>query len=84
MRTLLANAFTRLSRWLHFKSAPSGLTGSQWTGTSFVDAYKRNRFWTNSTNDPVSQAEPSCSRKMNPVLHQDQPATGKDMSPINP
>jgi hypothetical protein len=40
---VLAKAFTRLSRWLHSKNVPPGLTGSQWTGTGFVDAYKRNR-----------------------------------------
>jgi hypothetical protein len=39
----LAHAFTRLSRWLKSKYVPPGLSGSQWTGTAFVDAYKRNR-----------------------------------------
>jgi HK97 family phage portal protein len=43
MRTALAKALTRLSRWLDSKNAPTGLTGSQWTGTGFVDAYKRSR-----------------------------------------
>jgi HK97 family phage portal protein len=43
MRTTLANAFTRLAHWLHPKSAPAALAGSQWSGTQFVDAYKRNR-----------------------------------------
>src|SRR5437868_11144008 len=43
MPRTLAAAFTRLSRWLHTKQVPSGLAGSQWTGTGFVDAYKRNR-----------------------------------------
>src|SRR5207248_2416087 len=28
---------------LHPKSAPAALAGSQWSGTSFVDAYKRTR-----------------------------------------
>src|SRR5438270_918438 len=32
-----------LSQWFHAKSAPPNLAGSQWTGTGFVDAYKRNR-----------------------------------------
>jgi hypothetical protein len=43
MPTKIAHAFTRLSRWLRSKYVPPGLGGSQWTGTGFVDAYKRNR-----------------------------------------
>lgn len=43
MPSKLVAAVTRLSRWLHSKYVPPGLTGSQWTGTGFVDAYKRNR-----------------------------------------
>jgi HK97 family phage portal protein len=43
MRTLLANVLIRLGRFLHGKAVPSSLTGSQWTGTGFVDAFKRNR-----------------------------------------
>ena len=43
MRTTLAHVFSRLARWLHAKSVPPGLSGSQWTGTGFVDAFKRNR-----------------------------------------
>jgi hypothetical protein len=43
MRSLLGNALIRLGRLLHGKSAPYALTGSQWTGTGYVDAYKRNR-----------------------------------------
>jgi HK97 family phage portal protein len=34
--------FSQLGR-LFRKSAPPALTGSQWTGTQFVDAFKRNR-----------------------------------------
>jgi len=33
----------RLGVWLAAKAAPAGLTGNQWTGTSFVDSFKRNR-----------------------------------------
>jgi HK97 family phage portal protein len=43
MPSILSKSFARLSRWLRSKSAPPGLAGSQWTGTGFVDAYKRNR-----------------------------------------
>src|SRR6267378_299581 len=43
MRTTIAAAFSRLARWLHTKQVPPGLAGSQWTGTGFVDAFKRNR-----------------------------------------
>src|SRR5438874_12902248 len=32
-----------LSQWFQSKSAPPNLAGSQWTGTGFVDAYKRDR-----------------------------------------
>jgi HK97 family phage portal protein len=39
MRALLH----RLSRWLLPKAMPTALTGGQWSGTSFVDAYKRTR-----------------------------------------
>jgi HK97 family phage portal protein len=34
--------FSHFARWFR-KSAPSALAGSQWTGTQFTDAYKRNR-----------------------------------------
>jgi HK97 family phage portal protein len=33
----------RFASWLSAKSAPGALAGSQWTGTAFVDSYKRNR-----------------------------------------
>ena len=39
MRALL----NRFSHWLFRKTAPAALTGSQWSGTSYVDAYKRTR-----------------------------------------
>ena len=43
MTRFLAATFRRLASWLDAKSAPAALTGAQWSGTSFVDAYKRNR-----------------------------------------
>src|SRR5437016_555538 len=43
MRALLADTLQRLARWLNAKSAPAVLTGGQWSGSSFVDAYKRSR-----------------------------------------
>jgi HK97 family phage portal protein len=43
MRTAIATTLQRLARWLHPKAAPEALAGSQWTGTGFVDAYKRSR-----------------------------------------
>ena len=33
----------RLGNWLAAKAAPRGLIGNQWTGTGFVDSFKRNR-----------------------------------------
>lgn len=35
--------FEALKRWLHKKTAPPCLSGPQWTGTGFVDSFKRNR-----------------------------------------
>ena len=32
-----------LARWFSRKTVPPALTGGQWTGTSYIDAYKRNR-----------------------------------------
>ncbi len=43
MRTTLANALSRLAHWLHPKAVPQALIGGQWSGTGFVDAYKRDR-----------------------------------------
>src|SRR5436305_1253708 len=43
MRTLLADALARLAGWLRPKNLPPALAGAQWSGTAFVDAYKRNR-----------------------------------------
>src|SRR5260370_25677756 len=50
----MRNLFTQFGNWLRtrnvgrianpsYKAAPSALGGSQWSGTQFVDAYKRNR-----------------------------------------
>jgi HK97 family phage portal protein len=43
MRAALANALTRFVHWLRPKNAPASLTGNQWTGTSFLDSFQRNR-----------------------------------------
>jgi HK97 family phage portal protein len=43
MRAALANALSRLVHWLRSKNAPASLTGNQWTGTSFLDSFQRNR-----------------------------------------
>ena len=42
MRHLLANTLHRVASWLT-KKVPPALTGAQWTGTSMVDSFKRNR-----------------------------------------
>ena len=60
MRTVLARTFSRLAHWLHPKAVPQALTGTQWSGTGFVDAYKRDRnpTWTeydcNENNNHVA------------------------------
>src|SRR5262245_17118489 len=33
----------RLKQWIHKKTAPEALVGGQWTGTSYIDSFKRNR-----------------------------------------
>lgn len=43
MRALLAKTLLRLAGWLSVKRMPYALAGSQWSGTSFVDSYRRNR-----------------------------------------
>ncbi len=43
MRRFLASTLHRFAAWLHPKAAPFALTGNQWGGTSYVDAYQRNR-----------------------------------------
>ncbi len=43
MRTYLADVFSRLAGWLRPKALPPILAGPQWSGTSFIDAYRRNR-----------------------------------------
>lgn len=39
----MKHAIHRLASWLAHKTMPTSLAGGQWSGTSFVDAYKRNR-----------------------------------------
>src|SRR5262245_53025887 len=43
MRQLLATLLTRLARHLYPKGMPAALGARNWSGTGFVDAYKRNR-----------------------------------------
>jgi HK97 family phage portal protein len=40
---LIRNLLNRFAHWLLRKTMPSSLTGSQWTGTSYIDSYKRSR-----------------------------------------
>lgn len=42
MIAMLANTLQRIARWAR-KGAPAALTGGQWSGSSYVDAFKRNR-----------------------------------------
>jgi HK97 family phage portal protein len=43
MRTFLADALSKLAGWLRPKAMPAVLAGPQWSGTSFLDSYRRNR-----------------------------------------
>src|SRR5437660_9741356 len=43
MSTPFANLFSRLTRLIRPKSAPAALMGRQWSGTSFIDSFKRER-----------------------------------------
>ena len=43
MRSLLAKTLLRLAQWMRAKGMPYVLAGPQWTGTSYVDSFKRNR-----------------------------------------
>lgn len=43
MPMLLSNTLRRLAHWLRPKGIPAALTGNQWTGSSFVDSYRRQR-----------------------------------------
>src|SRR5262249_25812508 len=43
MRNFIANALTGLANRIRGKAAPPAVHGNQWSGTSYVDAYKRNR-----------------------------------------
>src|SRR5262249_4255653 len=53
MRTFLANTLHRFAGWLSPKKIPESLAGNQWTGTTFVDVYQRNR--QPSANDLLAQ-----------------------------
>jgi HK97 family phage portal protein len=43
VRRFLAEGLLRLAGWLRPKGIPQALTGSQWSGTSYIDAFKRSR-----------------------------------------
>jgi len=43
MRAAIAHALDRIAGWLRPKAMPNALAGQQWTGTQFLDAYKRTR-----------------------------------------
>lgn len=39
----MANILNKFAAWLYRKTAPQGVTGAQWTGTGYIDSFKRNR-----------------------------------------
>jgi HK97 family phage portal protein len=39
----MPSVFTRVARWLTGKARPTALTGSQWSGSQYVDTWKRVR-----------------------------------------
>jgi HK97 family phage portal protein len=43
MRNLLADLLSTIARKIRPKAIPSSLTGGQWSGTSYVDSFMRNR-----------------------------------------
>ena len=43
MRRFIATTLHRLAAWFHPKAVPFSLTGGQWTGSSYLDAYHRLR-----------------------------------------
>lgn len=43
MRTLLANTLHALANLIRPKAIPTSLAGNQWTGSTFVDVFKRTR-----------------------------------------
>jgi HK97 family phage portal protein len=43
MRTLLAKTLLRLAQWMKPKGMPYALAGPQWTGSNFVDSFRRSR-----------------------------------------
>jgi hypothetical protein len=53
MRRFLGNALASFVRWVHPKAMPFALTGGQWTGTTYVDAFKRNR--SPSANERIAE-----------------------------
>ena len=67
MRRLLANTFHRLGNWLQPKAVPQPLTGQQWSGTQYFDAYKRNRESTpNELMVALKNTSWSCATASNP------------------
>src|SRR6516162_7145581 len=43
MRSFLAKSLMRLAHWVRPKNMPYVLAGPQWTGTSYVDSFRRTR-----------------------------------------
>jgi HK97 family phage portal protein len=43
MKLALGRVRSTVADWIRPKSSPSSLAGGQWTGTTYVDAYKRQR-----------------------------------------
>jgi HK97 family phage portal protein len=43
MKLALRHVRSTVADWIRPKSSPSSLAGGQWTGTTYVDAYKRQR-----------------------------------------
>ena len=43
MRSLLAKTLMRLAQWVRPKAVPYALAGTQWTGSSYVDSFRRTR-----------------------------------------
>jgi len=43
MRSFLAKTLVRLAQWLRPKNMPGSLAGTQWTGSHFVDSFRRRR-----------------------------------------
>ena len=43
MRNILANTLAALTHLFRRKAVPTSLAGNQWTGSTFVDVFKRTR-----------------------------------------